>query len=85
MPSFIEDITNQVVELVGAGMGFVDDEVAGDVTKSILKKLRKNYATMSLEETLQIWDSMGHRSDETPPCKVCKEIAKQEFKLSEGE
>lgn len=83
MVSFIDEIMNQVVDTMTEGMNFVGDDLRHNADKTLLRKLDRHYDTLSLEDTLQIWDSLGHRSDETPPCKVCKLIAQKEHDLAE--
>ncbi len=83
MPNFIDEVISSVSDIMSEGMSFVEDDLRHDADKTLLRKLDRHYGTLSLEDTLQIWDTLGHRADETPPCKVCKLIASKEHDLAE--
>lgn len=73
-------------ELLSITKGGFDDfieDTQHDTNKRLLKKLKQNYDKMTLSEVTELWDLLGHQSNEKSPCDTCQAIAKSEFDLAE--
>ncbi len=73
----------EIERIAEQGLGSFLEDTQHDANKRLMRKLRENYDTMSLEQVTQLWDQTGHDAGESPPCDTCKVIAKKEFELAE--
>lgn len=49
----------------------------------LLRRFSRGYGKLNVEEIVQLRQALGHRDDESDPCKVCRIIARKEYDLAE--
>ena len=81
--SFMGEILEEVMSITQLGLADFQDQARHDADKSLLRRIRRDYDKLSLEETLQVAGALGHRNTEEDPCDICKLMAQKEFELSE--
>lgn len=79
----IDFVSDEIARLAKRGLGSVLDEITEAPDVTMLRKLRNQYAKLSLEQIASVVMASGHRNDETDPCEVCRIISKQEMSVRE--
>lgn len=79
----IEDLVEDVVSSFGGLKEQIVDDLAGNHDEMLLRRLRNNYDNIPVPALEAIRDNLGHERGEEKPCRACKVIADEEFKLSE--
>lgn len=78
-----DGVFEELLNITEGGFGDFIENTQHDTNKRLLRKLNENYDKMTLSEVTELWDVLGHRSDEKIACPTCKVIAKNEFRLAE--
>lgn len=83
MAPFVDDIVADLSELVRGSVKSVEDMISEDTDAVLLRRLKRHYATLSLEEVVAIRDLLGHGDGENTPCPTCRFMARSEVEMLE--
>lgn len=79
----IDDIVRDISDITSGTMSGISDIVEQDSQAILLRRFRKTYPKLTVEETIGVRDSLGHTSAEAKPCKTCRIMAVEEFRLGQ--
>lgn len=79
--TFIDQMVADISERAGGAMESIRNTVQTDSREVLLRRFRKGYGKLTLEETLAIRDTLGHQDAEGSPCKTCRIMAQEEFRI----
>ena len=83
--SFIDDMVTDVADRAGGAFTAISRMVEQDTRTVLLRRFRRSYGKLTLNETIDIRDMLGHTKVEQRPCKVCRIMATEEFRRSQLE
>jgi len=83
MNRLLDFVAAEIVQMVGGSIDEVVNQVAQGGEETLLRRLRKNYDNLSIEDITAIQQAAGHQMGEQKPCKVCRLLAQEEFKRAE--
>ncbi len=79
----LDDIVEQLASVLGEGMdGLLLDLIPGP-DESLVRKFRRNYANIGVQDVQQVLQVSGHTGNEEKPCQMCKIMASKTIELSE--
>ena len=83
MPRIIDEMATEMAEVLNGAASSILNMFEDDSNRILLRRFRKHYDTLSLEDIVAIRMAIGHEFDENSPCKVCQIVARKEFELQE--
>ena len=81
--SFIDDLVLDISDRTGGAITGISNLVEQDTRTVLLRRFRRSYRNLSVEEVIGIQNTLGHTKAEQKPCKVCQIMATEEFHLAE--
>ncbi len=85
MPGFFNDMGGDLAPIVKNAMEELRQFFGSNGHDALLRRLRSQYDTLSLEQLAAIHSVLGHQDGEETPCKACKIMASKEVSLSQEE
>ena len=79
----IDDVVRDIADLAGGAITNVSRIVEQDSQHVLLRRFRRSYPKLSIEETIGIRDSLGHTKAEQRPCRICRIMATEEYRLAQ--
>lgn len=83
MGTFIDDAVTDITGRISGAMEGMYRLVEQDSKVALLRRFRRSYGKLSVGEIMGIRDTLGHAQGEQQPCKVCRIMATEEFRLSQ--
>ena len=83
MAGLIDDITRNMVDRTGGMITGISSIVEQDSQTVLLRRFKRSYGNLSVEETIGIRDSLGHKKAEQEPCRICRIMATEEYRLAQ--
>jgi len=79
--TFLDDISSDLADRFGGVVTQIEELMESNGGDALFRRFQKSYARLGVEDIMAVQNSMGHREGEEKPCKVCREMAKQELRL----
>lgn len=81
MATFLDDISADISDRFGGVVTQIEELMESNNGDALFRRFQKSYAKLQVEDIMAVQNSMGHTEGEETPCKVCREMARQELRL----
>lgn len=79
----IDAIVGEITPIIQGALRETDLVVSERNERTLLRRLKANYATLNVDALMGIQGSLGHVAGESKPCPVCRVMAREQLKLME--
>jgi hypothetical protein len=83
MATLLESLSEDLADRFSGAVKTIEELMDANSGDTLFRRFKAAYATLPVEDIVAVQKALGHSEGETEPCKVCREMAKQELALDD--